>query len=84
MDDFIKRLHDKNHVIVWKKESLEGQLSYQTEFDNKKARLVVNDFPEEPLFSLIVEGKAYPLDYRPSHWVLEGLIEEKNWRQFST
>jgi hypothetical protein len=52
----------------------DGELPYRAEVDGAELLVRVNDFPAEPLYSLLVNGQvAYDLEDWPEHWVRPGV-----------
>jgi len=45
--------------------------TYEATIEGGKARLIVNDFPDEPLLSLFVDDKEYIYNYVPENWNLK-------------
>jgi hypothetical protein len=63
--------------IDWQSEKPGGRgPEYYAYVDGKKWRLRMNDFPEEPLFTLIVGEQTIDFDDRPPTWTLPRLDEE--------
>lgn len=62
-----------------------GQYYYESTIHSRglgeqesKAKLVVNDFPDDPLFSLVVNNREYVYDYLPQNWTLNPVPGTKN------
>ena len=54
--------------VEWQ-ETDDADFPYRTRLDNIEWRIRIDDFPDEPLFSLIREGKhVADFDDRPSFW----------------
>ena len=55
--------------IVWEPTG-DGEVPYRAEVDGRPCRVRVNDFPVEPLYTLLVEGEALAdLEDWPAAWV---------------
>lgn len=54
--------------INWKKE--DAPASWVAEVDGETCHLRMNDFPDEPLYTVIFRGQAADLDDPPSDWTI--------------
>lgn len=54
--------------LVWEKHV--GQPEWTTMFLGEECRLVMNDFPEEPLYTLAWRGQSMDFDDTPGDWTL--------------
>lgn len=58
----------KDLPLAWQA-SDDAEFPYQTELDAHRLQVRVNDFPEEPLYSLMIDGvHAADFDKWPGHW----------------
>lgn len=57
--------------LIWKQVPLNNRYFY-IEQDNKFIYLRVNNFPDEPLFTIINDLDILDIEDRPEHWDLEG------------
>lgn len=64
-DSFIEQVMSED--VFWQKVSPEG-VEYVATVKGRVCRLRMNDFPEEPLFTLIVGDAERNLDDRPKSW----------------
>jgi hypothetical protein len=64
MDD-LKKLFERK--IRWQNVKDSG-VEFIAEVDNEKCILRMNDFPDEPLFTLIYKGNQIDFDNRPALW----------------
>ena len=54
--------------IFWLKET--GQPKWKALHKGEKCELVLNNFPEEPLYTLRCGGEKWDLDDSPTDWVI--------------
>lgn len=47
-----------------------GEYRYRTEIDGAELRLQMNDFPDEPLCTLIIGSDSFDLEEMPNGWRL--------------
>jgi len=65
-------MENKNLIlsdIFWKKHP-ENERYYYFEKNNKIILLRINNFPDEPLYTLINELKITDIDDKPTGWIL--------------
>ena len=63
--DQLKKLF--NREIIWRKAQPSGK-GFIAEVDGEKCKLRINDFPDEPLYTLIYKGIEYDFDDAPEIW----------------
>jgi hypothetical protein len=61
----LKRLF--NQKIVWKR-SMKSNVEFIAYVDGEDSLLRINDFPDEPFFTLIFKGNEYDFDDAPKLW----------------
>ncbi|UCH96772.1 MAG: hypothetical protein JSV88_07940 [Candidatus Aminicenantes bacterium] len=61
----LKRLF--NQKIVWKRSS-KSNVEFIAYVDGEESLLRINDFPDEPFFTLIIKGNEYDFDDAPKLW----------------
>ena len=61
--------------VVWR-EVVPGGVEFHAEVKGHTCKLRMNDFPEEPLYTLIVEGEELDIDDAPKGWSFPSLPEE--------
>lgn len=64
-DNLFKKIVDAR--IQW--QQLSGPY-FQSNFQGKIIKLRLNDFPDEVLWTLIVDGEELNLEETPPHWIL--------------
>jgi hypothetical protein len=67
MADLLEQL--KNAKIDWQK-SADSPYIFQTSVNQKVVRLRLNDFPEEPLCTVIIDGQETDVHEFPQSWTL--------------
>jgi len=58
-------------------EVIPGGVEFQAEVEGHLCKLRMNDFPEEPLYTLIVGGEELNIDDVPVGWCFPSLPEAK-------
>ena len=63
----------RERALVWRNvdywdEAHEVYYVYETDVQRMLWRISLNDFPDEPLYSLFVEGNRMYFDEWPDHW----------------
>jgi hypothetical protein len=59
----------ENRPIEWQ-ETEDPDFPYAAQVEGSRLRLRINDFPDEPLFSLFIEERhVADLDDWPGHWL---------------
>jgi len=61
----LKRLFTQK--IVWKR-SMKSNVEFIACIDGEESTLRINDFPDEPFFTLIFKGNGYDFDDAPKLW----------------
>ncbi len=56
-------------------QQVEDRKFFRTEYNGEKLLLRLNDFPEEPLYSVIGES-SFDLDDKPETWLIRYLDEQ--------
>ena len=59
-----------NEKIIWKPE-ISGGIWYKTTFNGEKYKLRMNDFPDEPLYTLISNSEQIDVEDQPKSWTVE-------------
>jgi len=54
--------------IGWRRDPENLQMFYSPELDRKNYKLRMNDFPEEPLWTLFCDGVEIDIEETPSRW----------------
>lgn len=55
-------------AIAWRHTD-DGEFPYEAQVDAHRLQVRVNDFPDEPLYSLLIDGEhAADFDKWPGHW----------------
>ena len=63
-----KTIHDLfNESIVWTEV---GDCEFNSRVDNYECNLRINDFPDEPMYTLTYKGGAIDFDDKPSNWIV--------------
>lgn len=58
--------------IDWRQ--VPGSLSeWYAYIDGKEYHLLLGDFPDEPLYTLVGDDGKLPVEERPRHWRIEGV-----------
>ena len=58
----------RDRKIEWKR-TLNGQFPYRVQVDNQKLVIRINDFPSEPLYSLLIDDEPVEhFDEWPDNW----------------
>lgn len=59
----------RTKAIVWNR-TKSAEFPYQTTSEGKQLKIRINDFPAEPFYTLLVDGKAEEsFDDWPTAWV---------------
>ena len=66
----------KNSVILWEKTVL-SKYVFSTPYEDDEILLQLNDFPDQPLCSLIVDDSLLNLEEMPVGWSLPAHREEE-------
>jgi hypothetical protein len=81
MNRMIRRLltrHvDNKNTHIWRRVDNDREFYYEAVIDGQKAKLTVNDFPDEPLFSVIVDDQKHDYEYLPRNWQLDRPLRAK-------
>jgi hypothetical protein len=67
MEDILELL--QRSKVDWRKTS-ESPYVFQHIFQGKTVYLRLNDFPDEPLCTVIIDGQETDLNELPNHWTL--------------
>lgn len=60
--------YSERREVAWRRTG-SGEIPYEAEVDGRRWTLRVNDFPAEPLYTLLVDGEpAGDLDAWPPAW----------------
>lgn len=54
--------------LVWKKT---GPGHWEAALNGKRCTLTMNDFPEEPLYTVVFDGEPMDIDDAPPSWHIE-------------
>jgi len=57
-----------NAQITWLRE--EGQPRWKAMHNGKRCELTMNNFPEEPLYTVRCEGESLDIEDSPNGWVI--------------
>lgn len=83
-------LRNRSNTVIWRRVESDQEFCYEAVIDGQKAKLIVNDFPDEALFTVItadhcvveksgdfVPGQRHDYNYLPRNWQLDHPLRTK-------
>lgn len=72
-DDFIERL--RRNTVDWRR-TAESRYTFQAVFEGELVKMRLNDFPAEPICTVIHGGQEIDIEPFPETWTLPGNREQ--------
>ena len=71
MKTISKFLEDIQQVEITWVETKDDRIMFETVFDGEHVRLRLNDFPDEPIFTIFIRDEAITIEEGPRWWHLQ-------------